>query len=150
MIKNQFFSETQNTGYNIPTNKMQQRRKCKGSGSSENSEISMAYNRLSKTISVAGEAMGSDRERVVCRVHQLSYLEYNSPFYWDIVSLVENSETARQIRRLLCKYILNFNQINIIGHISKDLLAKSMELMFILWCLGEINEDIGIGTKINL
>ena len=32
---------------------------------------------------------------------------------------------------------------------SKDLLAQSMELMFLLWCLEEINEDIGIGMEIH-
>ncbi|KAF2589050.1 hypothetical protein F2Q70_00040638 [Brassica cretica] len=44
-----------------------------------------------------GEAMGSDKESAICRVRQLSNIEYNSPFYWDVVSLIENSETARQM-----------------------------------------------------
>ncbi|KAF2617357.1 hypothetical protein F2Q68_00041304 [Brassica cretica] len=57
----------------------------------------MAYHRRSETIRVAGEAMGSDKESAICRVRQLSNIEYNSPFYWDVVSLIENSETARQM-----------------------------------------------------
>ena len=36
-------------------------------------------------------------ERAVRLVHQLSNLEYKSPFYWDVVSIIENSETARQM-----------------------------------------------------
>ena len=61
---------------------------------------------------------------------------------WPLICLL-------QIRRLLCKFILNCNQISIIGHISKDLLVQSMELIFLLWCLEEIKEDIGIGMDIH-
>ncbi|WZZ81281.1 hypothetical protein YC2023_101853 [Brassica napus] len=105
-----FFSETQNTRYNTPTNKIPPRRKHKGSWSSEKSEISMAYDRRSETIRVSGEAMGSDKESAICRVRQLSNIEYNSPFYWDVVSLIENSETARQMVLVLSddEHVLNY------------------------------------------
>lgn len=91
------------------------RRKRKGSGSSGKSDISMAYDRRSETIKFAGEAMGSDRERAVRRVHQLSDLEYNSSFYWDVMTLIENSETSRQMVLGLTndEHLLNYLQRSI-------------------------------------